>query len=195
MVSPPFTSNFFTTTSGTRTHYLRSGDSSGTLVICLHGLGGSVNTFTTLAKSLSPAYDTVLVDFQGFGKTALKSTSEPLSLQKHVSDLHDLVSFLQGDGNGVAQGRKVGDPKDSNHDLLLIPTIGRPHRAFAGHYCCPALHGSTFRSRRPRSSRNWSFSIPYPSSTAANARRSCQHPEPGHRFHSQKFINRELPIA
>jgi pimeloyl-ACP methyl ester carboxylesterase len=107
MVSPPFSSNFFTTSSGTRTHYLQSGDSNGTLIVCLHGLGGSVNTFTSLVKALPQTYNFVLADFQGFGKTALKTKTEPLSIYDHVTDLHDLVAFLQGDSNGTASGRKV----------------------------------------------------------------------------------------
>ena len=52
MVSPPFTSNFFTTASGTKTHYLRSGEQNEALVICLHGLGGSVNTCLAAAKTI-----------------------------------------------------------------------------------------------------------------------------------------------
>jgi pimeloyl-ACP methyl ester carboxylesterase len=107
MVAPPFSSNFFTTSSGTKTHYLRSGDPNGTFIVCLHGLGGSVNTFTSLVKTLPQSYNFVLVDFQGFGQTALKSKSEPLSIYNHVTDLHDLVTSLQRDSNGAAAGHKV----------------------------------------------------------------------------------------
>ena len=40
-------------------------------------------------------YDVVLVDFQGFGKTPLKSRTSPLSIHDHVADIHDLITYLQ----------------------------------------------------------------------------------------------------
>ncbi|KAM0322270.1 hypothetical protein ACHAQA_009559 [Verticillium albo-atrum] len=87
--------SFFTTPSGTKTHFLRSGTPSGALLICLHGLGGSTETFTPLLPSLPPSHDIVLVDFQGFGRTPLTDPSTPLSVASHVADLHHLVTSLQ----------------------------------------------------------------------------------------------------
>jgi 3-oxoadipate enol-lactonase len=107
MASTTFTSKFYTTTRGTKTHYLQTGNENGTLIICLHGLGGSVNTFKTLVDFLPISYNTVLVDFQGFGQTPLNPATEKLSIPDHVSDIHDLVTFLQTGANGVASGKKV----------------------------------------------------------------------------------------
>jgi pimeloyl-ACP methyl ester carboxylesterase len=107
MPSHSFESKFFTTSRKTKTHYLQTGNRNGQLVICLHGLGGSVNTFKPLVPYLPIQYNIVLVDFQGYGQTPLTSRTEPLSIDGHVSDLHDLVAFLQTDSNGHAEGRKV----------------------------------------------------------------------------------------
>ncbi|KAH6670290.1 Alpha/Beta hydrolase protein [Plectosphaerella plurivora] len=89
------TSSFFTTSSGTKTHFLRSGTLSGPLLVCLHGLGGSTETFAPLLPSLPTSHDIVLVDFQGFGVTPLTDPSKPLFVSGHVADLHDLITSLQ----------------------------------------------------------------------------------------------------
>lgn len=107
MASPSISSNFFTTTHSTKTHYLQTGDKNGSLIICLHGLGGSVKTYESLVTFLPQKYNIVLVDFQGFGKTPLTSTTKPLSVSGHVSDLHDLVTFLQRDDDSLAKENKV----------------------------------------------------------------------------------------
>jgi pimeloyl-ACP methyl ester carboxylesterase len=107
MATPSFESKFHVTASGTKTHYLQTGDQNGKLIICLHGLGGSVNTFKSLIPSLPETYNIVLVDFQGFGETPLTSATKPLSISDHVSDVDDLVAFLQSDSNGNAKGGKV----------------------------------------------------------------------------------------
>jgi pimeloyl-ACP methyl ester carboxylesterase len=107
MISPTFESKFFTTSKTTRTHYLQTGNRNGRLIICLHGLGGSVNTFKPLVPYLQEQYNIVLVDFQGYGQTPLTSKTEPLSIVGHVSDLYDLVTFLQTDGDSHAKGGKV----------------------------------------------------------------------------------------
>lgn len=84
MVSPMLESKFFGTSNKTKTHYLQTGDSNGQLIICLHGLGGSVSTFKPLVPSLPKKYNIVLMDFQGFGQTPLTSNTEPLSFSGHV---------------------------------------------------------------------------------------------------------------
>jgi pimeloyl-ACP methyl ester carboxylesterase len=113
MVPAPPVSNFHTTSNGTKTHFLQTGEESGQLVLCLHGLGGSVNTFRSLANRLPQTYNIVLVDFQGFGQTPLNSKTEPLTIGGHVADVHDLITFVQGASHGVAEGRKV-DPQYIN---------------------------------------------------------------------------------
>ncbi|KAF2704931.1 alpha/beta-hydrolase [Pleomassaria siparia CBS 279.74] len=91
---------------GTKTHYPRTIDQAGPLLVCLHGLGGSTETFKPLVERLPAGYDIVLVDFQGFGKTPLTSTTKVPSIQGHVSDLHDLITSLQTNDNGRTSENK-----------------------------------------------------------------------------------------
>jgi pimeloyl-ACP methyl ester carboxylesterase len=106
MTSATLESKVYQTKAGTKTHYLQTGDPYGSLIICLHGLGGSVNTFKQLLQFIPKTYNLILVDFPGFGNTPL-SNPEPLTIGGHVSDLGDLVAFLQAGSNGHAEGNKV----------------------------------------------------------------------------------------
>ncbi|KAI4711221.1 hypothetical protein J4E89_003786 [Alternaria sp. Ai002NY15] len=94
MIARNLTSSHYKTTSGTNTHYLQGGDPSGPLLVCLHGLGGSTETFSPLVPSLPQAYNIVLVDFPGFGKTPLAGVTKALSVEGLVSDLDDLITHL-----------------------------------------------------------------------------------------------------
>jgi pimeloyl-ACP methyl ester carboxylesterase len=102
------TSSFFTTTSGTKTHFLRSGTPSGPLLVCLHGLGGSTETFAPLLPLLPRTHDIVLVDFQGFGQTSLTDPLKPLSVGGHVADLHDLITSIQATKTSPAPVTLIG---------------------------------------------------------------------------------------
>ncbi|KAF4826847.1 Serine hydrolase-like protein [Colletotrichum tropicale] len=93
-ISAP-TSCYITTSSGTKTHYLLAGDCSGPPIVCLHGLGGSTETFERLLPVLPSSYKIALVDFQGFGKTPLADRTVKLTIAGHVADLHDLLTSLQ----------------------------------------------------------------------------------------------------
>lgn len=86
-------SDYFVSGSGTNIHYIAS-DRTGPLVILLHGLGGSTDTFRTLIPSIPPTYRAVAVDIEGFGKTPLNA-SQTLSFPRYVADLHDLITHLQ----------------------------------------------------------------------------------------------------
>ena len=66
------------------------------MLLCLHGLGGSSDTFTNLLPYLPQTYDITLVDFPGFGKTPLNPSHAKLSVVGHVADLGDLIVALQG---------------------------------------------------------------------------------------------------
>ncbi|KLU88282.1 hypothetical protein MAPG_07269 [Magnaporthiopsis poae ATCC 64411] len=95
-VQQDLVSCYFETSRGTKTHYLQSGPPTGPLLIALHGLGGSTNTFLPLLSVIPQTFRTVLVDFQGFGKTPpTADSSKPLSITGHVADLHDLITSLQ----------------------------------------------------------------------------------------------------
>ena len=128
MIARNFTSNYITTSSGTKSHYLQGGDSSGPLLICLHGLGGSTETFLSLLPFLPQGFAIVLVDFQGFGKTSLANSDRRISIANHVSDLGDLVTSLQGRSG----------PSASSKTILVGHSLGA---IIALHYC--AKHPET----------------------------------------------------
>lgn len=143
MASLTFDSRFYTTSRNTNTHYLQTGHRAGPLIICLHGLGGSVDTFKSLVPLLPHRYNIVLVDFQGFGKTPLTSKTEALSIDGHVSDLHDIVSFLQADSNGVADGRKVRGSERNDVHTVHTKRCGETNQGVTGH-----LHRTLPRDHR-----------------------------------------------
>ncbi|KAK1979865.1 Alpha/Beta hydrolase protein [Colletotrichum cereale] len=89
------TSSYFTAPSGNTIHFLQFGTSSGPLLICLHGLGGSTETFLPLLPSLSESLNIILVDFPGFGKSTLNKASKPITVTGTVSDIHCLVSSIK----------------------------------------------------------------------------------------------------
>ena len=87
----------YTTKKGTKTHYDIRGPSTGSLIVLLHGLGGSTRTFEPLIPLLpSQAHQILTVDFEGFGQTPLTDPSVPLSLERYVTDLDDLIAHVQG---------------------------------------------------------------------------------------------------
>lgn len=82
------------TSQGTDVHYISYGDQQGPLAICLHGLGGSAETFRALVPFIPSNYHIVAVDIEGFGKTPL-NRGKPLTFTRYVSDLIDLITYLQ----------------------------------------------------------------------------------------------------
>ncbi|KAH7021202.1 Alpha/Beta hydrolase protein [Microdochium trichocladiopsis] len=84
----------FTTPSGTQTHYLQSGNANGPLIICMHGLGGSSKTFLPLLPHIPQSYNTVIVDFPGYGKTP-RNTTQTVTIPGLVADLQALVQHIQ----------------------------------------------------------------------------------------------------
>lgn len=87
-------SHLFDIRGGPRIHYTQSGNPLGPLLICLHGLGGSVATFLPLLPYFpSEEYNIISVDFEGFGKTVLSNTS--LSIEIYVNHVNLLISSLR----------------------------------------------------------------------------------------------------
>lgn len=99
-------SHFHTTTAGSKLHFLQSGKPEGTLLLCLHGLGGSIETFLPLISSLSHSCNIVLAVFQGFGKSPLTESRNTMSIANHVADIADLVEALLERSN-ILQPRGV----------------------------------------------------------------------------------------
>jgi 3-oxoadipate enol-lactonase len=89
------TSHFHLTTAGTKLHYLQFGSTEGPLLLCLHGLGGSRDTFLPLLPVLPKSYKIILVDFQGFGKSPLIKSPNTISVARHVADMGDLIAAVQ----------------------------------------------------------------------------------------------------
>lgn len=90
-------SSFLDTPLGYKIHYTTSGDPSGQLVICMHGLGGSTATFDAFVPLLPSTYQVVSVDFPGFGQSPLPTgpNAPKISVADHVANLHHLVASLQ----------------------------------------------------------------------------------------------------
>jgi pimeloyl-ACP methyl ester carboxylesterase len=90
------TSGYYQTPNGTNTHFIQIGNPTGTLIVLLHGLGGSTDTFTPLLPHLHPeTYRLVCADLEGLGKTHLSSPDVTLSIARYVDDLDSLVASLQ----------------------------------------------------------------------------------------------------
>ncbi|KAJ5913659.1 hypothetical protein N7504_002542 [Penicillium tannophilum] len=88
---------YYKTPNGTNLHFTQAGNPSGSLVVLLHGLGGSTKTFQPIVQSLSPQiHRLICVDLEGFGQTPLSSPSTTLSVLRYVDDLEHLVAHLQG---------------------------------------------------------------------------------------------------
>lgn len=88
-------SNFFHSQRGSKIHYTSTGNATGPLLIALHGLGGSTETFIPLIPYLPlHKYNIICVDFEGFGKSVW--TNSDVSVSRYVSDVDELISHLQG---------------------------------------------------------------------------------------------------
>ncbi|EQB58327.1 hypothetical protein CGLO_01441 [Colletotrichum gloeosporioides Cg-14] len=120
MTTSALTSCYITTSSGTKTHYLLAGDRSGPPLVCLHGLGGSTETFLRLLPVLPSSCNIALVDFQGFGKTPLADRTKKLTIAGHVADLHDLLASLQ---DSPHKKRKISKAIIIGHSLGAIVAL------------------------------------------------------------------------
>lgn len=89
-------SRYYTTKSGKSLHYQEAGSSLGPLTLCLHGLGGSTETFVPLVPLLPENRRIVLLDFLGFGKTPFNDSTGKVSVASHVADVSELITSLHG---------------------------------------------------------------------------------------------------
>lgn len=124
-------SSFYTTKSGTCTHYIESGNKTGPLLLLLHGLGGSTETFAPLIPHLPlTTYRIIAIDIEGFGNTRLNTTQSTISIDRHVEDLSDVISHLQGssqptDGSIILIGHSLGS-------VIALQYAARHANAVAG---------------------------------------------------------------
>ena len=63
-----WTSNFFTTSNGTKLHYYRTGGEKPPLLL-VHGITDDGLCWTPLAKDLEADYDIIMLDLRGHGKS------------------------------------------------------------------------------------------------------------------------------
>jgi hypothetical protein len=96
MTKQTLLSSFHITSSGSKLHYLQTGCSSGPLLLCLHGLGGSTETFIPLLPYLPSCYSIVLLDFPGFGESPFIPKSTTATVSGYVADLGEFIAALQG---------------------------------------------------------------------------------------------------
>jgi 3-oxoadipate enol-lactonase len=123
-MSSTSTSQQYTTKSGTKTHYISQGPVTGSLIVLLHGLGGSTRTFEPLLPLLpSEAHQILTVDFEGFGRTPLTDPSKPLSIERYVADLDDLIGHVQGRRKCKKQGLPPGPVIFVGHSLGSIVAL------------------------------------------------------------------------
>ncbi|KAL3475103.1 Alpha/Beta hydrolase protein [Aspergillus californicus] len=126
------THHYHETPNGTTIHYTQTGLPTGQLIILLHGLGGSTETFTPLLPNLNPDTNRLIsVDLEGSGKTPLSSPSVTLSIPRYVKDLEYLVTSLQSTAKLILIGHSLGAiiatqyaalHPESIHGLALLGT-------------------------------------------------------------------------
>ncbi|KAL2205936.1 alpha/beta-hydrolase [Sarocladium strictum] len=96
-------SSFLITPAGHKLHYLSTANKEATPLICLHGLGGSTNTFLPLRSQIPENFRFIAVDFPGFGQSQFSKSAPPISVSSYVADLHHLVTSLQADPSQPAK--------------------------------------------------------------------------------------------
>jgi 3-oxoadipate enol-lactonase len=106
MTTRTLQSSVHTTSSGTKLHYLQAGSASAPLLLCLHGLGGSTESFTPLLPHLPSSYNIVLLDFPGFGKSPFVPKSTAVTVASHVTNLGEFIAAVQGLAS-PSQGRDI----------------------------------------------------------------------------------------
>lgn len=99
-------------------------------MICLHGWGGSTESFMGLAKNLSAFFNIILVDFYGFGKTPMPERD--LCVDDYALSIIDLINYYKltkvslvchsfGGRVGIKIAARYGDLIDK---LILVDSAG-----------------------------------------------------------------------
>lgn len=96
------------TKNETKLHYVEDGNPKDQIIICLHGLGGSIETFSTLLPFLEGTYHVVRLDFEGLGQSPLTHQNKALSIARYASDLGDLISHVQKNSRSMSPVILVG---------------------------------------------------------------------------------------
>jgi 3-oxoadipate enol-lactonase len=86
------TNIFYYHTSSTGARIFVEECGTGPLMILMHGLGGSTNSFQPLIRHFLSKYAMLRFDFPGSGLSKLSPTLQPLSIPKFVEDLESIIS-------------------------------------------------------------------------------------------------------
>lgn len=110
-------------------------DGEGEALLCIHGLGGSSNTWTPLLAALS-GFKVIRPDLPGSGRSTL--LKQPLSIERYVAALEDLLATLGVEslhvmahslGTIVAQHFVVRNPGRVKSLSLFGPLVAPPEAA------------------------------------------------------------------
>jgi pimeloyl-ACP methyl ester carboxylesterase len=149
-------------------HYVEyGGPQDGPLVVCVHGLGGSLINWTAVAPSLSRTCRVIALDLAGFGRT--RSHGRSTSVHANQQLLHRFLTEVCGDpailvgnsmGGLIAVLQTAAHPETVAGLVLIDPALpvglnARPDPVLAGTfvlYAVPAVgRGVVARSRSSRS--------------------------------------------
>jgi len=149
-------------------HYVEyGGPQDGPLVVCVHGLGGSLVNWAAVAPSLSRTCRVIALDLAGFGRT--RSHGRSTSVHANQQLLHRFLTEVCGDpailvgnsmGGLIAVLQTAAHPETVAGLVLIDPALpvglnARPDPVVAGTfvlYAVPAVgRGVVARSRSSRS--------------------------------------------
>jgi pimeloyl-ACP methyl ester carboxylesterase len=115
------TSSHYQVFPETNLHIVQTGNPTGPLVVLLHGLGGSTETFVPILPYLDPETNRIVsVDLEGFGKTGLSSPDIKLSIPRYVDELESLVELLQKPADGDDAPVAADPTLNSTQQRVLI---------------------------------------------------------------------------
>ena len=91
---------------GRRVHFVdHGGPADGPLLVCVHGLGGSLLNWSALAPLLTPTCRVLALDLAGFGRT--QGGSDPTSVEANQHLLHRFLTEVAG-APAVVVGNSMG---------------------------------------------------------------------------------------
>src|SRR6478752_2388540 len=80
---------------GRRVHYVdHGGPADGPLLVCVHGLGGSLVNWAAVAPLLTPTCRLLALDLAGFGLT--QGGGDPTSVEANQQLLHRFLTEVAG---------------------------------------------------------------------------------------------------
>jgi pimeloyl-ACP methyl ester carboxylesterase len=149
---------------GRRVHHVdHGGPADGPLLVCVHGLGGSLVNWAALVPLLTPTCRVLALDLAGFGLT--QGGGDPTSVEANQQLLHRFLTEVAGPPAilvGNSMGGLIAAMQGSAHPetvaglVLVDPALptsirARPHPlvAFAfGLYAVPPLGRALLTTRR-----------------------------------------------